>query len=59
MGALSHLPTGRFAVLTPFLSMNAVWAISCLKGSNKVALGYDEGTFVVKLGQEEPVVRPP
>lgn len=36
--------------------MERVWSISCLKGSNKVALGYDDGTIVIKLGHEEPVV---
>ncbi|CAH0558281.1 unnamed protein product [Brassicogethes aeneus] len=33
-----------------------VWAISCLKGSNNVALGYDEGSIMVKVGREEPAV---
>ncbi|CAF3572477.1 unnamed protein product [Adineta steineri] len=32
------------------------WAISCLKGSNNVALGYDEGTMMIKLGREEPAM---
>ena len=27
------------------------------KGSNTVAIGYDEGTVVLKLGREEPAVR--
>jgi coatomer subunit beta' len=35
--------------------MERVWAISTLKGSNKVAVGYDEGTVSLKLGHEEPV----
>ena len=33
----------------------SVWSINCLRGSNKVALGYDEGTIMIKLGHEEPV----
>ncbi|CAG9858263.1 unnamed protein product [Phyllotreta striolata] len=33
-----------------------VWAIFCLKGSNNVALGYDEGSILVKVGREEPAV---
>jgi len=33
-----------------------VWAISCIRGTNDVALGYDEGCIVVKLGREEPAV---
>ncbi|UJR30435.1 hypothetical protein I4U23_017969 [Adineta vaga] len=32
------------------------WTISCLKGSNNVALGYDEGTMMIKLGREEPAM---
>lgn len=36
--------------------MERAWSISCLRGSNKVALGYDEGTVMIKLGQEEPVM---
>lgn len=31
-----------------------VWTICCLKGSNNVALGYDEGSILVKVGREEP-----
>ncbi|KAF7269278.1 hypothetical protein GWI33_017733 [Rhynchophorus ferrugineus] len=33
-----------------------VWSIACLKGSNNVALGYDEGSIMVKVGREEPAV---
>ncbi|XP_066139209.1 coatomer subunit beta' [Euwallacea fornicatus] len=33
-----------------------VWAINCLKGSNNVAIGYDEGSIMVKVGREEPAV---
>lgn len=33
-----------------------VWAICCLKGSNNVSLGYDEGSILVKVGREEPAV---
>ena len=36
--------------------MERVWTISCLKGTNKVALGYDDGSVMVKLGHEEPVM---
>jgi len=31
-----------------------VWALSYLKGSNKVAIGYDDGIIMVKLASEEP-----
>ncbi|CAH1117705.1 unnamed protein product [Phaedon cochleariae] len=33
-----------------------VWTICCLKGSNNVALGYDEGSILVKVGRDEPAV---
>lgn len=33
-----------------------VWTIACLKGSNNVAIGYDEGSVLVKVGREEPAV---
>uniref|UniRef100_A0A1I8GV53 Beta'-coat protein n=1 Tax=Macrostomum lignano TaxID=282301 RepID=A0A1I8GV53_9PLAT len=36
--------------------LERVWAIACLRGSNNVALGYDEGSILVKLGREEPAI---
>lgn len=36
--------------------MERVWAVGCIKGSNGLAIGYDEGCVMVKLGREEPVV---
>jgi len=36
--------------------LERVWSISCLKGSNNVALGYDEGSIMIKLGREEPAM---
>eukprot|EP01120_Amphizonella_sp_Union-15-10_P010882 TRINITY_DN4513_c0_g1_i3.p1 TRINITY_DN4513_c0_g1~~TRINITY_DN4513_c0_g1_i3.p1 ORF type:complete len:753 (+),score=136.29 TRINITY_DN4513_c0_g1_i3:78-2261(+) len=33
-----------------------IWTIGYIKGSNSVAIGYDEGTILVKLGREEPAV---
>eukprot|EP00009_Paramoeba_aestuarina_P002379 CAMPEP_0201507694 /NCGR_PEP_ID=MMETSP0161_2-20130828/1285_1 /ASSEMBLY_ACC=CAM_ASM_000251 /TAXON_ID=180227 /ORGANISM="Neoparamoeba aestuarina, Strain SoJaBio B1-5/56/2" /LENGTH=988 /DNA_ID=CAMNT_0047902129 /DNA_START=135 /DNA_END=3101 /DNA_ORIENTATION=- len=36
--------------------MERAWAISCHKGSNKIAVGYDEGVALIKLGSEEPPV---
>lgn len=36
--------------------MERVWAVGSLKGSNMLALGYDEGTVVIKLGREVPAV---
>jgi coatomer subunit beta' len=35
-------------------SMERCWSISALNNSNKVAFGYDLGTVMVSLGQEEP-----
>ena len=35
-------------------SMNRCWSISTKPGSNNVALGYDEGTVIVKMGRETP-----
>mmetsp|Transcript_23414 Transcript_23414/g.41412 ORF Transcript_23414/g.41412 Transcript_23414/m.41412 type:complete len:687 (+) Transcript_23414:75-2135(+) len=37
-------------------AMERVWALAHMKGSNKVAIGFDEGTVMVQIGQEEPVV---
>ena len=36
--------------------LERVWAICCLKGSNNVAIGYDEGSIMIKLGREEPAM---
>eukprot|EP00929_Paragymnodinium_shiwhaense_P048410 TRINITY_DN2447_c0_g1_i1.p1 TRINITY_DN2447_c0_g1~~TRINITY_DN2447_c0_g1_i1.p1 ORF type:complete len:916 (-),score=266.62 TRINITY_DN2447_c0_g1_i1:115-2862(-) len=36
--------------------LERAWSISVLKGSTTAAIGYDEGTVVIKLGNEEPVV---
>ncbi|KAI4501304.1 hypothetical protein M0802_003677 [Mischocyttarus mexicanus] len=33
-----------------------VWTIACMRGSNNVAVGYDEGSVIVKVGREEPAV---
>ncbi|XP_054271210.1 coatomer subunit beta' isoform X2 [Macrosteles quadrilineatus] len=33
-----------------------VWTIACMRGSNNVAIGYDEGSIMVKVGREEPAV---
>lgn len=41
------------ATLNYFLER--VWSIAVLHGSNAAAIGYDEGTVVIKLGSEEPV----
>jgi len=36
--------------------MERVWNMSALKGSNNVAIGYDEGSIMIKLGREEPAM---
>eukprot|EP00928_Gymnodinium_smaydae_P092345 TRINITY_DN7619_c0_g4_i1.p1 TRINITY_DN7619_c0_g4~~TRINITY_DN7619_c0_g4_i1.p1 ORF type:complete len:983 (-),score=256.05 TRINITY_DN7619_c0_g4_i1:18-2636(-) len=36
--------------------LERVWSIAVLKGTTLAAIGHDEGTVVVKLGNEEPVV---
>ncbi|KAG8039808.1 hypothetical protein G9C98_000537 [Cotesia typhae] len=33
-----------------------VWTISSMRGSNNVAIGYDEGSVMIKVGREEPAV---
>jgi coatomer subunit beta' len=35
--------------------LERVWAIGYLKSSNRVAIGYDEGAIMIKIGREEPV----
>ncbi|XP_020492507.2 coatomer subunit beta'-like [Labrus bergylta] len=36
--------------------MERVWCICGQSGSNSVALGYDEGSIIIKLGREEPAM---
>lgn len=31
------------------------WSIAALKGTNNVAIGYDEGTIAIQLGNEDPI----
>lgn len=35
--------------------LERVWSLSCMSDSNRIAIGYDEGTVMIQLGQEEPV----
>ncbi len=37
-------------------AMERVWTMAYMLTSNKVAIGFDEGTIMIKLGQEEPIV---
>lgn len=50
-----HAATFRLETTLNYL-LERVWYISCLKDSNLMTIGYDEGTVVIKLGSEEPVV---
>jgi len=36
--------------------LERVWSIGVLRGSNNIALGYDEGAILIKLGREEPAM---
>lgn len=36
--------------------LERVWCMACRKSSHDIALGYDEGAVVVKLGKEDPCV---
>lgn len=37
--------------------MDRAWSIDTVKdNSNIIAIGYDEGTVVIKIGSDEPVV---
>lgn len=36
--------------------MERVWALSYLKSSNNIAIGYDEGVICIKIGREEPAI---
>nr|NVI69867.1 coat protein (coatomer) beta' [Cucujiformia] len=50
-----HLNTNRLENTLNY-GLERVWTICCLKGSNTIALGYDEGSVVIKLGREEPAM---
>ncbi|XP_056139515.1 coatomer subunit beta'-like [Lampris incognitus] len=36
--------------------MERVWCVCGQRGTNSVALGYDEGSIIIKLGREEPAM---
>ncbi|KAF4676479.1 Coatomer subunit beta' [Perkinsus chesapeaki] len=50
-----HSTTYRLETTLNYL-LERLWSIACLPGTNDVALGFDEGTMVIQLGSEEPVV---
>ncbi|KAK9330546.1 coatomer WD associated region-domain-containing protein [Lipomyces starkeyi] len=37
-------------------SLERAWCVSYRKGSNAIAVGYDEGSVVMKMGREEPAI---
>ncbi|KAJ7990573.1 hypothetical protein DPEC_G00301790 [Dallia pectoralis] len=37
-------------------NMERVWCVCGLRGSNSVALGYDEGCIIIKMGRDEPAL---
>lgn len=50
-----HATTYR-AETTLNYGMERAWSLAALKSSNKLAIGYDEGTVVLRLGHDTPVV---
>ncbi|PAV92208.1 hypothetical protein WR25_08988 [Diploscapter pachys] len=52
---LWHANTYRLETTLNY-GLERVWCIQAQKGSNTVAIGYDEGSVVLKLGREEPAV---
>uniref|UniRef100_F1KTB4 Beta'-coat protein n=1 Tax=Ascaris suum TaxID=6253 RepID=F1KTB4_ASCSU len=52
---LWHSSTYRLETTLNY-GLERVWCIHALKGSNTIAIGYDEGAVTVKLGREEPAV---
>uniref|UniRef100_A0A8D8TGI7 Coatomer subunit beta' n=2 Tax=Cacopsylla melanoneura TaxID=428564 RepID=A0A8D8TGI7_9HEMI len=50
-----HSGTYRLEISLTY-GLERVWTISSLKGSNNVAIGYDEGSVLLKVGREEPAV---
>nr|CCA18084.1 hypothetical protein ARALYDRAFT_895999 [Albugo laibachii Nc14] len=49
-----HATTYR-AETTLNYGMERAWSLAALKSANKVAIGYDEGTMVVRLGHDTPI----
>ncbi|KAG8230345.1 hypothetical protein J437_LFUL000616 [Ladona fulva] len=52
---LWHSGTHRLEVSLTY-GLERVWTIACLKGSNFIALGYDEGSVMLRVGREEPAI---
>ncbi|VDK81392.1 unnamed protein product [Litomosoides sigmodontis] len=52
---LWHASTYRLETTLNY-GLERVWCIHALRGSNTIAIGYDEGSVTVKLGREKPAV---
>ncbi|KHJ86644.1 WD domain, G-beta repeat protein [Oesophagostomum dentatum] len=52
---LWHVSTYRLETTLNY-GLERVWCIQAQRGSNTVAIGYDEGSVTLKLGREEPAV---
>ncbi|RCN50408.1 WD domain, G-beta repeat protein [Ancylostoma caninum] len=52
---LWHSSTYRLETTLNY-GLERVWCIQAQRGSNTVAIGYDEGSVTLKLGREEPAV---
>lgn len=50
-----HASTYRFEQSLNY-GLERAWCVSYQKGKQSIAVGYDEGSVVVKLGREEPAV---
>merc|ERR1719428_2365729 len=49
-----HAATYRLEATLNYL-LERVWCIATQRGSNNAAIGYDEGTVVIKMGSDEPI----
>ena len=52
---LWHSGTYRMDGTLSYAFEHRHWSICALKGTHRVAIGYDEGTIMVKLGREDPI----
>lgn len=50
-----HAGTYRLETVLNY-GFERVWTIAGMKGTNNVALGYDEGSIIIKVGREEPAM---
>uniref|UniRef100_A0AC35UB80 Coatomer subunit beta' n=1 Tax=Rhabditophanes sp. KR3021 TaxID=114890 RepID=A0AC35UB80_9BILA len=56
-GTVKLWHSGTFRVETTLnYGLERLWCMAALKGTNDIAIGFDEGTVVVKIGRDEPAV---